>query len=189
MVISFNGAAGSGKSTIAKLIAERLGWPYYNMGGIRRRKAEERGLTLAEYNKLGETDSSTDIDLDNYLKKLAETDDNFIIDSRTAWHFIPASLKIYLDTDERIGAQRIYGQLQEQNGRNEDRDLNSLEDVKKSQRQRIESDNLRYKKYYDIDVYDKNNYDFVLDTSNLETSQVFQKVLEYIMKMIPMNND
>mgnify|MGYP003822174167 FL=1 len=53
MIISLSGAGGSGKSTIAMKLADKLGWPRYYIGGLRREMAARRGLTLAEYNKLG----------------------------------------------------------------------------------------------------------------------------------------
>jgi cytidylate kinase len=38
MIISLSGAPGSGKSTVAKKLAEELGWERYYMGGLRREK-------------------------------------------------------------------------------------------------------------------------------------------------------
>ncbi|MFA6171270.1 MAG: cytidylate kinase family protein [Patescibacteria group bacterium] len=180
MIISFSGLPGSGKSTIAKKLAEKLGWPRYYMGGIRRQKAKDRGMTLAEYNKLGETDPSTDNEVDEYQKKLGETEDNFVIEGRTSWIFIPRSLKIFLAVDEMIGAQRIFDQLKKENHRNEDKDINTLEDLIASQRKRMGSDRLRYKKYYGIDVFEEKNYDFVLDTSHLTREEVLEKIYHFV---------
>jgi cytidylate kinase len=45
---------------------------------------------------------------------------------------------------------------------------------------RRESDKLRYAKYFNIDVFDVKNYDFVLDTTNLSVEQVFTKILEVV---------
>lgn len=180
MIISISGSHGSGKSTIAKLLSEKLGWPRYYMGGLRREAALKRGMTLAEYNKLGESDPSTDLEVDNYQKELGEKEDSFIIEGRTSWYFIPHSLKIYIDVDSKIGAERIFKSLQEKNDRNEDKDLNSLEDVIKSLEERYKSDKLRYKKYFDIDVYDLKNYDFVINTDNLNIEQVFEKVYSFV---------
>ncbi|NCN22449.1 AAA family ATPase, partial [Candidatus Falkowbacteria bacterium] len=64
MIITFSGAAGSGKSTIAQKLADNLKWPRYYMGGLRREAAKKRGLTLAEYNELGEKDPKTDMEVD-----------------------------------------------------------------------------------------------------------------------------
>ncbi len=173
MIISISGAAGSGKSTIAKMLSEKLGWPRYYIGGIRRQKAKEKGMTLSEYNKLGETDPGTDFEVDEYQKKLGEKDDNFIMEGRTSWYFIPNSFKIYFDVDEKEGANRIFKDLQNSQKRNEGQNLKSRDDVLKSMRARKQSDIKRYKKYYNIDVYDKKNYDYVLDTTNLSAKEVF----------------
>ncbi len=184
MIISISGAEGSGKSTIAKMLAAKLGWPRYYIGGIRREKAKERGLTLAEYNKLGETDPSTDLEVDEYQKNLGETQDNFIIEGRTSWYFIPRSFKIYLDVSFTEGAKRIFGALQKSGERNEGKNLQSVEDVLKSLMARRESDKMRYAKYFNIDVFDLKNYEFVLDTTNLEIEQVFAIILAEVEKRI-----
>ena len=184
MIITFNGPAGSGKSTIAKKVAEKLGWPHYYIGGIRRQKAQEKGMTLAEYNKLGENTPETDYDVDEYQKKLSLENDNFVIEGRTSWHIIPNSLKIYLDVAEMEGAKRVYNELSENSNRNEAKDLNSVEDVLKSHRERKNSDILRYKKYYNIDVYNTKNFDFVLDTTDLTREQVFENTYDFIKKQL-----
>lgn len=185
MIISISGNQGSGKSTIAKMLAEKLSWPRYYMGKMRREAAREKGMTLAEYNKLGEKDPNTDLEVDNYQKKLGENESNFIIEGRTSWYFIPHSLKIYLYVKKEIGAQRIFKHLQSANQRNEAKDLNSIEDVIKSVEERHASDVKRYKKYFNIDVHDINNYDFYLDTSNFEIQEVFDKTFSFIKKHLP----
>lgn len=184
MIISISGSHGSGKSTIAKMIAEKLNWPRYYMGGLRREAALKRGMTLAEYNKLGEIDPLTDLEVDNYQKQLGETEDNFVIEGRTSWHFIPQSLKIYIGVDQKIGAERIFKNLKQENDRNEDKDLNSIEDVLKSLEERYKSDKLRYKKYFNIDVYDLKNYDFVVNTDKMNINEVFETVYSFVNKSL-----
>jgi cytidylate kinase len=184
MIITISGAAGSGKSTIAKMLAKKLGWPRYYIGGLRRRKAKEKGMTLAEYNKLGETDPSTDLEVDEYQKKLGKKEDNFIMEGRTSWYFIPHSFKIYLDVDEKEGAKRIFEDLKKNRGRNEGKNLKSREDVLKSMRERKQSDIKRYKKYYNINVYDKSNYDYALDTTDLSMDEVFDRIYMVVLKKI-----
>lgn len=181
MIISFNGDHGSGKSTIAKRLAEELGFKRFYMGQIFRDLAEKKGMTLLEYLKLGETDSSIDKDADNYVVGLAEKEDDFVIESRTAWHFIPDSLKVYLKVEEREGAKRMFEHLQgESNRGNEDKNIGSVDDIIKSSRRRRQQDNLRYRKYYGIEMDDMKNYDFVLDTTNLGINEVYGKVLEFV---------
>ena len=180
MIISFSGDLGSGKSTIAQMLAEKLNWPRYYIGGLRREMAKKKGMTLAEYNKLGESDPATDQEIDSYQKELGEKEDNFIIEGRTSWYFIPKSLKIYLGVSIEEGAKRIFNNLQLKNDRNEADELNSWEDVLASNKERFASDKLRYGQYYGIDVYDSKNYDFFLDTTNLSPEQVFQAVYAFV---------
>lgn len=180
MIISINGNNGSGKSTCAKRIAEKLNWPYYGMGNLRRQKAKALGLSLEEYNELGEKNPVTDLEVDEYQAKLGQEQDNFIIDGRTSWHFIPHSLKIFLNVDELEGAKRIFHSLQKTNDRNEGKGLNSVEDVLESSRKRKKSDDYRYMKYFSIDVYDLKNYDFVIDTTDLSKDEVFETIMDYI---------
>lgn len=180
MIISLSGAPGSGKSTIAQMLADKLGWPRYYIGGLRREAAQKRGLTLAEYNKLGEKDASTDKEVDEYQAELGKKEDNFVIEGRTSWHFIPQSLKIYLDVKPEEGARRIFGSLQKKNSRNEDKSLDTLEDVLASTSERIASDVRRYRQYYGVDVYDQANYDFCLDTTHLTPEQVFSQVFSWV---------
>ena len=72
MIIALSGMPGSGKSTVAKQLAEKLGWPRYYIGGLRREAARKRGMTLEEYNKLGETDPATDKEVDEMQKNSAK---------------------------------------------------------------------------------------------------------------------
>ena len=179
-----SGAAGSGKSTAAQKLAKKLNWPRYYIGKIRREMAKKQGLTLAEYNRLGEKDPITDSEVDKYQKKLGKTKDNFVIEGRTSWYFIPHSLKIYLSVDKQEGAKRIFKELKKENSRNEDKNLKTVADVLKSQYEREKSDKKRYRKYYQINVYDKKKYDFVLDTTNLNKKQVFTELYNFVKSQL-----
>ena len=180
MIISIGGHMGSGKSTLAKQLADALGWPRYYMGGLRREAAAKRGLTLAEYNKLGESDPSTDLEVDEYQKKLGETEDNFIIEGRTSWHFIPHSLKLYVDVSDEEGARRIFISGRE----GEDKSMNTYEDVLTSIKERKVSDRKRYQEFFGIDTYDLKNYDYVIDTTNMTISEVFNEAYAIIRERL-----
>ena len=184
-IISLNGQEGSGKSTIAKMIAKELNFPRYYMGQIFRDMAKEKNVKLSEFRKICDADPTFDNKLDDHLVKLSREEDNFVIESRTAWHFIPDSLKIYLEVTPQAAAQRILDNTaKEQNRENEDSNLDTLENVQKSIIKRRKEDSERYFNLYGIHQDDRKNYDFVIDTTGLSIKEVFEGVMKFIEKNI-----
>jgi cytidylate kinase len=182
MRITISGMPGSGKTTVAKIIAERLKLKYYYIGTIQRDIAKQKGITINELLKLSETDPSSDKFLDDYLVKLGETEDDFVAEGRTAAHFIPDSIKLFIAVDVKVGAERIWKDINENgagNARNEQIASSLAEQVKITQA-RIDSDQLRYRKYYNIDIFDKGMYDLWLDTTGMTIEQVVDKILRFI---------
>lgn len=193
MIISFNGDHGAGKSTIAKKIASTIDFDYYCTGAIFRELARERGLTLIELLKLGEKDKTIDNEVDDRTVLLAKEKDDFVIDSRLAWYFIPQSFKIFLKVDEKEAARRMFEHKKNDAGKNrenEDKKIETVEDVLLSNRRRKETDRKRYKMYYGVDIWNEDNYDFVVDTTGLDIEKVFNEVLEVIkMEMVRENKN
>ena len=173
MRITISGTPGSGKSTVAKLLAKKLGYKHYSVGDYRRDRAKKQNMTLNEYNKLGESKDFTDIEADNWQKGLGK-EDNFVIDSRLGYYFIPDSVKIFLDVDEKVGAKRIFKEKRSRERFSDEKE--ALQSLKKRQ----ESDKKRYKKYYGINPFKKEHYDLVIDTSDKSIDQVLDIIVKAI---------
>ena len=185
MIISFNGDHGSGKSTIAKKIAQDLNYEYYYTGNIFRSMAKEKGMAYVQFLELMDQDSSIDREVDDKTALIGKTKDNLVFDSRMAWHFIPHSLKIFLKADENEAAKRMFLHLKKERSDqriNEDKQIESPEDILKSNKHRKESDSRRYQTLYGVDIWDERNYDYVLDTTKLEIEEVHQKILEFLKR-------
>ena len=56
MLVTVSGPAGSGKTTFAEALAAELGYEYVSGGDIFRSLADERGVSLVEFNRLAEED-------------------------------------------------------------------------------------------------------------------------------------
>ncbi|MDO8240607.1 MAG: AAA family ATPase [Candidatus Moranbacteria bacterium] len=181
IIISLNGQEGSGKSTIATMLAEKLNIPRFYMGQIFRDMAAEKGMTLPEFRKVCDQDPSIDRKVDDYVTALPEKNSSFVIESRTAWHFIPQSIKIYLQVDSKIAAERIFKNLSEKNNRgNEDATLDCVENIEQSILKRRAEDSERYFSFYGIRQDEVSNYDLVVNTTNLTIQEVFEKIVEFI---------
>ncbi len=177
MIITISGLPGSGKTSVAKAVAKRLGYRHYSIGDMRGKMAMERGISIDELNKLGEKESWTDREVDEFQRKLGEKEDNFVTDGRTGFHFIPHSRKVFLKVDLKVGAERIF-----RDQRPDEPGYRSAGEVVKELRKRMESDRKRYGKWYGIDCWDEKNYDIVIDTTKLTKEQVVEKVLGFLGK-------
>lgn len=170
MIITLSGEPGSGKSTVARMIAEKLNYKHYSMGDMRRKMALSKGMSLADLNKLGEQEFFTDKEVDEYQATLAKEEDNFVIDGRLSYHFIPNSFKVFLAGDLDVRAERVLNSIRK------DERFANLEEAKQSMEERMQSDIKRYKQYYDLDPFNQKNFDFILDTTTLSKEEMVDKV-------------
>ena len=103
--------------------------------------------------------------------------DNFIIDARLAWHFIPQSFKVYLTVDEMVWASRIVGDSS--NPLRHSTDVHaSIEEAMNTTRARRESESKRYLNLYQVDNHDLSHYDLVIDTTQTPANEVVNMILE-----------
>jgi cytidylate kinase len=182
MIITLTGLPGAGKSTIAKLLSEKLGWTWYSIGDLRGKLAQERGMTIDEFNTLGETQAFTDRDVDQYQTTLGREQNHLVIDGRLSWHFIPNSLKVFLDVDENEAAKRIFEAAK--NGlRKDEKPYASQKEVKQRVHDRLVSDQKRYQQYYQLDYLDRSNYDLTINTSSLTPTQIVEKILDKLKQI------
>lgn len=182
MKITISGTLGSGKSTVAKILAEKLKYEYYSTGQIARRLSEEKKFSsFVEANKYAEKDTSIDNEIDGFQRDLGKNKDNFVIEGRLGFYFIPDSIKIFLKCSDKTGAQRIIKGLRE---KEQNRIMENLKDdeqsILESMKLRRESENKRYTSLYGIKQDDESNFDLVIDTSDISPEEVCDRILLFI---------
>jgi cytidylate kinase len=175
LIVTISGDLGSGKSILANALVDYWGAEAYSTGKIQRKMAEDKGISTLELNKLAETDKTIDDEIDGNFRKLAQNDKNLVIDSRMSWHFIPESFKIKLEVNPVLAAERIIAanRTEEKYG-DFDATLRGLKDRKLSERE-------RFQKYYNVDIEDQDNYDLVIETTDV-TPQSIQIVTNDAIK-------
>lgn len=174
MKITISGGSGSGKSVVAKKVAERLGYKHYSVGDLQREVAKDKGITIAELGELESKDDSIDKAMDAKTEEIGKTQDNFVMDGWLTARFVPDALKIFLDGDIDVRAKRITGIKREAEG------YKNIDDAKRHIGQKEKTNQERWKRYYGFDFMDQSNYDIVIDTTNLDIEGVVGKVLEFV---------
>ncbi len=172
--ISITGDLGSGKSTVAQILSERLNYEYFSTGSMQRKIAEGKGMNTLELNYFSEQNSDIDDYIDGFLKKINESEVQYVLDSRLAWHFVPTSFKVYITVQPMVAAQRI----SEREMRKGDPVLEQPEQIAAALIERQQVEVRRFKSLYNIDISDKNNYDLVLDSSVCNVEEIVTKILE-----------
>ncbi len=181
MIITLGGLSGSGKSTVKRLLGERLGWKTYSVGDMRERYAQEHNLTLEELNARDMIDGRGDRLVDAFQKELGEKEDSFIIDGWLSWFFIPKSFKVFLTINEKEAARRIFQAHQEHpDERKDETRTNSVEELQDLLHERLLQNKDRYQKWYRVNFLDSAHYDLVLDTTEKTPAEVVDEILRHI---------
>ena len=168
--ISLAGDLGSGKSTVGKILSQKLGAEVYSTGTIQRQIATEMGMTTLQLNQYMETHPEIDGKIDDGLRALEHSEKNLIIDSRMAWHFVPSSFSVYMAADPFVSAERIL-----KAGR-ESEPFNTVEEAVASISDRRKSEMFRYSHLYGVNIKDLENYDYVIDTSYIPPEIVAEHI-------------
>ena len=171
MKVTIFGLAGTGKSTISKIIAKDLNLSYNSTGNLMREKAQFLGMTIYEFDELCKNDLSYDVALDKSVEEFGKVNDNFIFESRLAWYFISDSVKIKLKCDEDVVFNRIAG-----------RENISFDEAKMLTQKRANDVNERYSKIYpqiEFPPCDE-KFDLVVDTTNLNVEEVIEKIKSFL---------
>lgn len=186
MIITITGDAGSGKSTVAKILVDKLDAERVYAGGIFRKMAKEQNMTLEEFleytKKHPEIHSKVDEEIRDDARKYSKLGKDVIVEGRVHFYFIPESIKFFLKVDLNEAAERIWKDLNDKEtsrSRNEN-STHSLKETKKKILERNQQDRERYQKLYHIDIYDLKNFDLIVDTTNITPQQAAQKILDFI---------
>lgn len=177
MKITISGKHGAGKTSVAKKLAKTLNYDFISVGNLQREIAVKKGMTIMELMEIGKKDKSIHIEMDEKTMEAGKTRKNLIMEGLIAFHFIPHSYKIFLDVDGDVGVKRIF-----EDERKDEPRASSLEETKERLKKRLENVRESFQKYYKIDFLDPSHYNFIIDTTDLTTQEVIDKILNKINK-------
>lgn len=175
MIVTISGRPGSGKSVVASRVADALGFHHVSAGDFMREMATERGQSILELSRSAEERDSIDREIDARTVRFAEESDDFVMDARLGWHFIPDSIKVFLEVVPETAARRIY-----EARRGSEHENVTMEETLRAIESRTESERKRYLTYYGLDYTDHAQFDLVVDTSDKTVEEVVGEILEQV---------
>jgi len=171
-VITVGGPPGSGTSTLCRLLEGKLGMRYVYAGGMFRKMAMDKGMSLIEFSRLCQYDPGTDMDLDRRMLSEARGG-NVILEGRMIGPLCKTegidAIKVYMKADTEVRAARV---MERDGG-----DLAAQMELM-LRREAIERD--RYQRYYGIDPTESLWYDLVIDSTSISPEAELTIVLGYL---------
>src|SRR2546422_103063 len=169
VLITISGLPGSGKTTVARLVADALGLEHVYAGDIFRKQAGAAGLSLEEDARRAETDPSIDRRLDDVMRSRAERG-HAVLEGRLAAFMadeagVPA-LRVFLNAPEPVRAVRIA-----------DREGGDAAERLRQIQMREASDARRYREIYGVDYHDPTRYDLVLRTDGRTPEELAAEIV------------
>ena len=179
-IISMAGDLGSGKSTVASMICEKLSYPIHKNGDYFRKLGMEMGMSVTEFNEYVKAHPEIDNKIENSARNAADENEELVIDARLGWYAVPESFKVYLTVDINEAARRAFNDP----ARKASEKFDTVEEQKADLEKRFALENERYFNLYGVHKEDKSNYDFILDTTNITREEVAEKVIEAFEKWL-----
>lgn len=170
MRITIGGQSGTGSTTIAQMLAHKLGYLFYSTGNIYRDMAKEQDMSMQEFDTLLQSHTEYDVEMDQRQQEFGLTHDNFVIDSRMGWYLIPDSFRVLIVADEAQRLERIAK-----------KESISTEAAKKLVTEREALHANRFADMYGVsNIFAHKHYDLVIDSSKHtldETVEAIQAAL------------
>ena len=168
MIITIGGLAGTGTTTLAEVLSERLDVPYISAGSIFREMAAEHGMSVLEFSEFAEGNDDIDKEIDKRQAEKAKSSENLIIEGRLSAFFVEnADLRLCLMTPFDVRSKRI--------AQREDKSV----DVAKSEIiTREKSEALRYKEIHNIDISNMEIYDLIINTDSFDPQSISEIIIQ-----------
>lgn len=177
MRITLNGNLGSGKSTVGKLLSERLKIPYISTGQLFREIGAISNMDALRTNLAAENNTTIDFAVDNRIKALNASGEDFVVDSRMAWHFVENATKVFLSVCPDTAVQRV---MTDQARTNET--YPNFDSAKQSLNERRASEVRRYKALYGVNIEDLKNYDLVVITDDADIEDTVSLIVHFALR-------
>ena len=174
-MICISGNIAVGKTEVATKLSSRLGFKLYKASESFRAKAREKNMDLVEFNEYVKNNPEIDMTIEEKTKEITKDAKDMVVDARLGFFLCQDSFKVYMVSDIDTAAQRLFVAAV---SRGKEEQYGSLNEAKKAIIKRENAEKDRYFKLYDVDIHDEDNYDYIIDTTNLSSDEVVEKIIK-----------
>lgn len=166
--ITLSGCVGSGKTTIGKLLANKLQYNFISIGNLTRQFAETKGLSIVQFQEQCLANPKMDKEIDLEFSNECNNSENLIIDYRLGFKFINNAYHIFLKISEETAIERI-------------KLANRASETFETISQRNEAFKNQFLNAYGVDYTMPKNYDLIIDVEQFITPE---EIIEFIINKI-----
>lgn len=156
--ITISGGVASGKSTIGKLLAQKLNYEFTSIGNKTRAIANQKGLTIMEFQKQCLVNPLIDLAIDKEFSKECNVLKSLVIDYRLGFKFITGSYHIFLRISESTALERL-------------KNANRENETHITLRERNAAFKVQFQNAYNIEYTNENNYDLIIDVEDFDSPE------------------
>lgn len=182
MIITITGKPCSGKGSVSKLFCEKYNFEYVCTGDMFRQLAKQNNTDITSF-QLNDNITKIDYKIDNKIKQLGieREKDDVVIDSRLAWHFVKNSFKVFIDVDIKTASKRLL------KSNRDSEQVTNLKQAEENLKKRWQIENDRYTKIYNVNNLNIDNYDLVINSTNLTVDEIVEIIYENYKKFLNCN--
>ena len=119
-----------------------------------------------------------DLLIDAELERIEAEEDEYVIDSHLAFHFVPSGFSVFLNISLDVSAQRIFNDRERESRKKSGDIMDTLEEAKRRTKKRIDNHQERYMRHYGIDPYIPTQYDLSIETEHYAPEDIATAVEE-----------
>lgn len=157
MNFTISGEVASGKSTIGKALAAKLGYSFMSIGQKIREVAAKNGISIVEFQKQCSENPQLDVDIDARFSEDCNKRKQTVFDYRLGFKFVHDSFHVFLKIKNETAKSRL------QNAGRYNETVETLEE-------RNELFRKQFQTCYDIDYCDEKHYDLVVKVDDFSSS-------------------
>jgi cytidylate kinase len=172
LTITVSGFSGSGKSTVAEVIAKAFKLKIFNAGDVLRRFASQKKISLSDASKI--RPKEIDYQMDRMLLESAMKGGYVLVGRLSAWvagDF--ADCKIFVNCQKKIRAKRVAK-----------RDKMTLREALTKITQRDEYDQKQYKKLYNLDLKNRKIFDLTINNNRSGLQRLKKEIVKKVKQFL-----